>query len=367
MSVTPLFYDGFDKYADTAAVNAAYGKTDAAFDFVLDAADTPFGEGKCIEYPDANADPNELDEPYFVNPNSLGVDIAAVSVYQFAAYRFKFHGLAASDSTVYMMVDAASTSSYLRNLEVVANSVTGTLSIVGATGGAEDASEAGLPFADGEWHGFEAYWVRHDSAAACYVYLDGELVTSASGFDGRYSNSGYTWAVAFMMSAEGWKMDDFVYGSCTAPATDRLGAGGIWQVPILLVASDAGTNDFTPSAGSDHYAMVDDASGDGDTTYLESSSSGQAEEFGLATFASEISEVLALRVTGEFRSTSAGLSRACEMYIESGVTEEIVAGPFTITGTTYTERQSNIVTVDPDTAAAWTKSGAQAVKLGFRV
>lgn len=72
--------------------------------------------------------------------------------------------------------------------------------------------------------------------------------------------------------------------------------------------TDSGTNEWTPSSGTDHSALVDDGSShDSDSTYLSTSASGNEERFettdasipGTATIDSVESCTVAKRVSGQ--------------------------------------------------------------------
>ena len=59
----------------------------------------------------------------------------------------------------------------------------------------------------------------------------------------------------------------------------RLGAR---LIKMIVPASDAGTNQFTPDSGSTHYDRLTEAPRD-TTTYLEDDTTGHRELFGMGT------------------------------------------------------------------------------------
>jgi len=61
----------------------------------------------------------------------------------------------------------------------------------------------------------------------------------------------------------GWKYGDIIIHTATSP----IGDVGVYYRPV---DADGADSDFTPSAGSDHYAMADEIGPDEDTTYNES-------------------------------------------------------------------------------------------------
>ena len=72
------------------------------------------------------------------------------------------------------------------------------------------------------------------------------------------------------------------YNSGIFIADDWVGA----LIPKLLVPNGDDSTQLTPSAGSDNYAMVDETEQDGDTTYVESDTSGHKDIYTFSDLAS---------------------------------------------------------------------------------
>jgi len=130
------------------------------------------------------------------------------------------------------------------------------------------------------WHYIEAYFYVHDTAGEVKVWVDDELVTevsgvdtknqSASGIDSVYLNSPNT-------TSGGWNafFNDLYVDSDTRH--------GPCRVMGYLPYDDGSHVDFTPSTGSDHWAMVDDAVADNDSTYNKGDFVGEKDTYKVLT------------------------------------------------------------------------------------
>lgn len=138
-------------------------------------------------------------------------------------------------------------------------------------------------------HHVEFKIVLHNSTGTVEVWVDGVSQGEETGLDTisggtscdnvRFFNSGHPLGDYYCID-QGWSFSDLVVHK----RSTRLGPCGVFYQEV---ENDGSNTDFTPSSGTDHYAMVDDvgASGsDEDSTYNESDgTSGHKDDFGFST------------------------------------------------------------------------------------
>jgi hypothetical protein len=128
--------------------------------------------------------------------------------------------------------------------------------------------------------------------------------------------------------------------------------------------NDGGVNVWTASSGTDEFAMVDDPTPDTDTTYNQASTAGDESRHGCENLPSYVTEVLSVGAHALLRKTDA-TARTARVLLNSNGTESL-GNTHTLT-TTYGGSWINALDTDPDTAAAWTLSGVNALEVGYEV
>lgn len=140
--------------------------------------------------------------------------------------------------------------------------------------------------ASGEWRYVEWQVVHSATVGTVEVRLDGVVVLTLSGIDTAPSGSADSDTISFGMGADVGNFDiDDVY------ILDDQGSDIMFQSflgPVVVQGfrpvEDASPNEMTPSTGSDHFAVVDDAVSvsSPESDYLEGSG-GDQEFFGLGS------------------------------------------------------------------------------------
>jgi len=110
--------------------------------------------------------------------------------------------------------------------------------------------------------------------------------------------------------------------------------------------------------------MVDDATPDTDSTYNQASSVGEESRHGCENLPSYVTEVLAVGALAVLRRTDA-TTREARVLVNSNGTEQL--GTTRSLTTTYQGSTIAVMETDPDTAAAWTLSGVNALEVGYEV
>ena len=77
-------------------------------------------------------------------------------------------------------------------------------------------------------------------------------------------------------------------------------------IVILRPGSDASFTDWSPSSGSDHYAMVDDVTIDYDTTYSTENGDASFDSFGAASSIPVGATINSIKAVGWFRGNFVG-------------------------------------------------------------
>ncbi len=124
-----------------------------------------------------------------------------------------------------------------------------------------------------------------------------------------------------------------------------------------LVGSDADS--------TDNYLLVDEVPKDDDTTYVESATATQYDLYNLSAYTLQTGEaVLRLFVEARVKETTAA-GDSINLGVKSGVTESW-SGNLPVT-TAYARYVGADLKTDPDTAAAWTQAGLNALQAGVKI
>jgi hypothetical protein len=117
----------------------------------------------------------------------------------------------------------------------------------------------------GVWYWIEIYARTHNTLGEYELRIDGDVEISGTGLNTRDGSNNYSNRVFFSGGSLNAKIDDVYVNNDT---------GGNFYGPCYVehlrpTADD--TETWTPSAGTDNYALVNEAQSDGDTTYVETS------------------------------------------------------------------------------------------------
>lgn len=151
----------------------------------------------------------------------------------------------------------------------------------------------------------------------------------------------------------------------TAPNQDFLYPA---VIDALLPTADTTEADFTPSAGSDNFAGVDDASGHNyDTDYNDSNTAGHKDRFTSSGSLPESpkGDVMGVMAVAMVRDDADLGTRTARTVVFEGATEAVGA-TVTLTESGY-QAVSDIFEVNPDTAAAWTIAEVEAAEFGIEL
>jgi hypothetical protein len=210
------------------------------------------------------------------------------------------------------------------------------------------------------WHYIELELVVHDTTGAFKLYVDGVQVLNLTNVDTR--NGAPT------------TVDTIQLGNCVG--TTGVGVhnyddlyiddGGVKlgerRVETLYPTSDVAQG-FARSAGAVNYSLVDEATANGDTDYVQGSVVGDVDTYGLGDLSSTPAAITAVQFNAYAMKTDAA-ARSIALQAKSGATTSDGAN-LALAGS-YGLHQRLMLT-DPNTAAAWAAAAVNALQGGPKV
>lgn len=197
-----------------------------------------------------------------------------------------------------------------------------------------------------------------DAVGVAELYVDGILVYSFAGDTADASSLAYNFCIAGTGTSTNRYVDDVVVIAAPSALPAVIGQ----HVIQAQVPTGAGTN----SAWTGAYTDVDDpflTVSDGDTTYITSTTLNAKSDFAIAALAITPTTILGIQTSVETRKTDAG-TKGVTPYIISNVT---TSAGVEVPATEAYLYASTIYNTDPDTAAAWTEAGVNAIKVGVEI
>jgi len=236
-------------------------------------------------------------------------------------------------------------------------------------------SAAGLIALDHWYHiGFEwSLSTLDDASAYVKLWVNGVLVAQSSGTHtvSTFPFGGLTvgpWSAIGFGGRYQVKIDDLYWGDGSGAAPWNAFLGDL-RVEGQLAQTDAagggGTyQEFTPNTGTDHGALVDDASPDDDTTFVSSDTVNTRETFQFPAITLTAGTVYGIQLMANVMKTHSG-ARTMACMVRQGGTDTLGADQG-ISQTTY-EYLWEIFQTNPTTAAAWNASSANDMEGGIKV
>lgn len=192
------------------------------------------------------------------------------------------------------------------------------------------------------------------------VKIDSATEINATSIDIMNSANTYIDNIRLRGNSADIAIDDFYLLDTTGTINNNF-LGDSRIDPFFPTADN--TVQWTPSTGTDNFAMVDDAIPDGDSTYVYSSTPGDIDLYDFTDMPVGTGDVFGVQVVANARKMDAG-SRSLKLKIKSGVTTQTSA---TIPlSTTYANKIA--IFEDSDGAATpWTKILVDAAQIGIEV
>lgn len=206
---------------------------------------------------------------------------------------------------------------------------------------------------------FVAEIVISDTVGRITVYVDGVQVLNLTSQDTR-NGTPTTVDTIGIGTASGTGHTTIVDDLYVTDSATRLTVVPICET--LFPDSDGATLNWVPSTGTSHFATVDEAAMSA-TDYNSASTVGDVDELGLGNLSSTPTSIEEVTVVGYLDKTDA-VSRSVALGVKSGAT--------TSDGSSYAlqsggKRHERSLLTDPNTSAAWSASGVNALQIRPKV
>jgi hypothetical protein len=233
----------------------------------------------------------------------------------------------------------------------------------GGTGAILGTSAAVLTV--GNWHhiGFKAF--LSDTVGTVDVWVDGVNVLSLTGQDTRNGGTVVAFDAIELPGANGGPNPDFIDDLIILNGVDSGIAGmpnndflGVCRVESLLPDADTATEQWTLSAGSDSFALVDEVPPNGNTDYIEHDVAGEKTQLGLGDLVSSAVDILGVQLSSHAVKMDAGTA-----LFRQGIRSD--ASDANGADHALTESYINyqdIFEADPDGGGAWTPAQLNAAE-----
>lgn len=334
--------DGFDLYGDTTGLEGSWSTVGTPS---LGTATGRFGGGGVT-----------------VNGNtSEGVYLTDTSGDKFITAGFAFKSDMVDEQRLFCGLSNTFSSNSI-NGAVLLNT-DGSITVEG-DGGINLASSAAATISANSWYYIEVQ-LHKDAAGSIEVFVNGTSVVSASGDTEDGAANILLFGTVSSGSTNTTVYDD-VYLATDASALPAI--KGDVVIETVLPNADTAQADWTLSAGTDGFALIDDAlgtNGDGDTTYISETTLGNKSEFDLENISASPTSVHAVAIRTRAAKTDAGTIEYTQ-YIDSSGTEG-AGSAIAPAESVYNLSVSDIYETDPNTASAWTEAGVNALKLGVEI
>lgn len=214
------------------------------------------------------------------------------------------------------------------------------------------------------WNYVECKMTINDTTGSFVMRVNGREVINVSSVDTKNGGTGnYADSLVVLNNGNGSHYVANVLlmnGAGSAPYNDFIG-----QRRVYTLFPNAGdTSNWTRSStASTNWQLVDDSAPDGDTTYVESASTGTIDMYGFTNLSTSASSVdaIAVNISARDSSTSPGNMRA---RIDS--TGSVATGTAFTLSTDYTIYQT-IFTDNPASTAGWTTGNINTLLAGIEV
>jgi hypothetical protein len=211
------------------------------------------------------------------------------------------------------------------------------------------------------WAYFEIKILFSQTVGTVEVKIDGTQVINLTGIDTCATANAYCTAVQLYGNGSYCYFDDFYV--CDTLGSNNNDFLGDVEITPLYPTSDV-ENDFTPSAGVNHYALVDDPQLANDTDHNESSTIGNKDTYGVTTF-SGTGTVLGVQVCAAVRNTDIGTMKVRTITKSGTVLTENEGSDFTLSQTM--KGAMTIHEQEPTDSVAWTAAKINAAEFGLKV
>lgn len=223
-----------------------------------------------------------------------------------------------------------------------------------------------LTFPVGGYWVLDITWTIDDSTGSCSWTIDGSADGSCSSADTKNGGTGAWDRLRYWSPVFDGRVDDIAYGDTSGGAPYNTYLGSRMRVETLLAQAGNGANTgLTPSTGSDHGALVDDARNapNSDTDYNASANVGDKDTYTMSNM-TLTGTILAIQTGVVCKKTDAVARTVCPVVRHSGTDYDGTSVPPL---TSYGQVRQ-IYIQNPGTSAAFASvSEVNALEIGMKV
>lgn len=237
---------------------------------------------------------------------------------------------------------------------------TGALRVSRANGAAVLGTSASTPITPATYHFIEVAFNIHDTTGTYDVRVNGVSVVSGTGADTQNTGTGIWngigwWGLAGSTSANTCEIDDIYVADDTTFRGDH-------RIMALLPSTGNGTHTaWTPSTGTDHGALVDEASPN-TTDYVTSSSAGAIDTYNFPAVG-VAGTVAGVQISHYSKAEVAGVRTVVPAYRIGGA-DQVGTGGILASDWVYA---TEFAAVSPATSVAWTVAEIDAAEFGVKL
>lgn len=347
------FMEGFEGFENNATLLEMYpnGTTTQ----VGDTTDTPYGIGRAAS--------SAQDADNYIEFDEIGA-AAATLIFGFDMYCVQFETVSSENSILFQVMDGSTVHGELR-ASSGATADSATLRYVRGDG--TELGSASVSISSNTWYNISLKLTIDDSAGAVDLEIDETNVLSLSSVDtrngGNASMDGCRLYWGLNDAGDALIFDNFyVLDTTGSSSNDFLGS---CQIEHLTPNSDASVQ-WSRSTGSTNESVVDDSFALNETDYVETSTVGHKDLYGFGSLSglAGVSTINAVSVGINAFNTNAATPRTIKTVLKSGTTEES-GSDYTLPSNTNQIEINSVWNTDPDTSAAWTESGVNALEMGM--
>jgi len=222
------------------------------------------------------------------------------------------------------------------------------------------------------WYVVELYAKIANSGGAATVKVNNTTDIGVTDTDTAASSNEYISVVRFGESQptniHTWHeiyLDDIAINDTTGSYQNSwIGQGGVY---LLKPDGDGATTDWTPSAGSVHYEMVDEVPDDASTTYITAGTAGHIDLFDLGALPATVATIDMVQPVYQTTLEEAGFNQIRDVLRANGTN---YAGPtqnVTSEEPDYIFYAGSVCYTVPGGTAAWGTADVNALQIGVEV
>ena len=344
-----IFTDGFDLYGTAAGSNLLTRWSTASGGVTPSSAVTPYGSGQSLAISTVGTAVAGFAFP--APQSSFTVGFA----YRTTAMALGVPGSVNNQQIIFLR----SSSTEMIGLQL---NTDGSLQVnrqTAVTSGTSLGFTAANTIKVNTWYYIELAVSISDTVGTVKLNVDGNTLLNLTNQDtrnGTPTTIDSLYVNGFNSSSTTTYYDDMYISDTTTPL-------GPQRIYTLRPSLDTAQKDWAPLSGANNAAMVADTITNGDTSYVQASTVGNYDLYDLGDLTPTSATISAVNHLVWARKTDAA-TRAINLTTKSGSTTTDSAN--TTLSASYVG-YSKIYDTDPNTAAAWTVSGVNALQIGQKI